>query len=353
LAGASPHLTRLAADPRPTGGAAIAAARDYCDMQLRHLGFAVREDSFEYSAFAGRFGAPTFGLLLPAAASVAVAFRVRGADRVTWFAAVIVALALVAAIALVRGVVGAPVMRRRGVNIEASRGASPPQLWLVAHLDSKSQPVPMLVRVAGVIVLVIGLLAVAVSLFLRVEATAVPLAIVWIGGFPLMLSIVGSRSAGALDNASGVATVLEAAASLSGALPIGVLISDAEELSLGGARTWARSRSPGVAINCDSVDDDGPLVAMFTGRRPSRIVSVLAEASAACHEPLRVQRLLPGILTDSVALADAGWETLTLSRGSLRTLLRIHTSRDNLGSLRGVGIAGAAHVLARTASRLV
>ena len=140
---------------------------------------------------------------------------------------------------------------------------------------------------------------------------------------------------------------------MSGALPIGVLITDAEELSLGGARAWARSRTPGVALNCDSVDDDGPLVAMFTGRRPSRILSALGEASAACHEPLRVRRLLPGILTDSVALADAGWETLTLSRGSLRTLLRIHTSRDNLGSLRGVGIAGAAHVLARTVSRLV
>jgi hypothetical protein len=107
-----------------------------------------------------------------------VAFRVRGADSTTWFAAVVVALALVVAVAVVRGVVDAPVMRRRGVNIEATRGASSPQLWLVAHLDSKSQPVPMLVRVAGVIVLAVGLLAVVVSLFLRVEATAFPLAIV-------------------------------------------------------------------------------------------------------------------------------------------------------------------------------
>ena len=72
-----------------------------------------------------------------------------------------------------------------------------------------------------------------------------------------MLSVVGSRSAGALDNASGVATVLETAASLSGALPIGVLITDAEELSLGGARAWARSRTPGVALNCDKMAVNG------------------------------------------------------------------------------------------------
>jgi hypothetical protein len=108
-----------------------------------------------------------------------------------------------------------------------------------------------------------------------------------------------------------------------------------------------------VALNCDSIDDGGPLTAMFTRRRPSRLLSTLAEASAASKETLRIRRLLPGILTDSVALADAGWETLTLSRGTLRTLLRIHTSRDNLQSMRGVGIAGAARVLARTASRLV
>ncbi len=150
-----------------------------------------------------------------------------------------------------------------------------------------------------------------------------------------------------------MAVVLEAAASLSPALPVGVLISDAEELSLAGARVWARSRPPGVALNCDSVDDDGRLVAMFTRRRPSRLLDALAEASSASGESLQALRLLPGILTDSVALADAGWETLTLSRGSLRTLLRIHTPRDSLDAMRGTGIAGAARVLARTAARLL
>jgi Zn-dependent M28 family amino/carboxypeptidase len=203
-------------------------------------------------------------------------------------------------------------------------------------------------------VLALGLVGVAISLLARSSGVAA-LVVTWIGGVPLMLSVVGQRSAGALDNASGVAAVLDAAAALSPALPIGVLITDAEELSLAGARAWARSQNTkgGVAINCDSVDDDGELTAMFTRRRQEKLLSTLAEASAASHESLRVRRLLPGILTDSVALADAGWETLTLSRGTLRTLLRIHTSRDNLSSMRGTGIEGAARVLARTAARLV
>ncbi len=352
--GGAPHLARLAASPRPTGGAAIAEARAYCAIELRRLGFIVREEPFEYSAFAGRFGAPSFGLLLPAAATLAVAVANRGSADVPWLAIVIIGLAIAVAIGLARGVLNAPVMRRAGMNVEATRGPSPAKVWLVAHLDSKSQPVPMLVRVAGVVVLALGLAGVALSLLVRPASAAVAaLVVAWVGGLPLMLSVVGRRSAGALDNASGVAAVLDAVAALSPALPIGVLISDAEELSLAGARAWARSRPAGVALNCDSVDDGGPLTAMFTRRRPSRLLSTLAEASAASKETLRIRRLLPGILTDSVALADAGWETLTLSRGTLRTLLRIHTSRDNLQSMRGVGIAGAARVLARTASRLV
>jgi Peptidase family M28 len=351
--GGSPHLARLAAVPRPTGGVAVAAARAYCATELRRLGFVVREESFEYSAFAGRFAAPAFGVLVPLAATLAVAARTRGTGAIVWWAIGLVAVAIGAAIALVRGVADSRVMRSRGVNLQATRGPSPARVWLVAHVDSKSQPVPMLARVAGVVVMSVGLFGVGVALLAAPSVSIPALVVVWIGGVPLMLSVVGNRSAGALDNASGVAVVLETAAALSAALPIGVLISDAEELALAGARVWARSRPPGVALNCDSVDDSGDLVAMFTRRPPERVISALRAASAASGEELRVARLLPGILTDSVALADAGWETLTLSRGSLRTLLRIHTPRDNLDSMRGVGIGGAARVLARTVARLV
>ena len=352
-AGGSPHLARLAASPRPTGGAAIAAARAYCAIELRRLGFVVREQPFEYSAFAGTFGAPSFGLLLPLAATLAVVARNQGAGSATWLMIGVIAVAIVVTVALTRGVLDAPLMRRRGVNIEATRGPSPTRVWLVAHLDSKSQPVPMLVRVAGVVVMTIGLVGVGLAVAANSGAAVPALMVAWIGGLPLMSSVVGAASPGALDNASGVAVVLQAAASLSPALPIGVLISDAEELSLAGGRAWARSREPGVALNVDSVDDGGPLVAMFTRRRPSRLLGVLAEASSNYGESLSSRRLIPGILTDSVALADAKWETLTLSRGTLRTLLRIHTSRDSLASMRGVGIEGAARVLARTASKLV
>src|SRR4029077_14944104 len=163
----------------------------------------------------------------------------RGSGAVAWLAIVVVGLAIGVAIGLARGVLNAPVMRRAGVNIEATRGPSPVKLWLVAHLDSKSQPVPMLVRVAGVVVLAVGLAGVALSLLVHPSAAVAALVVAWAGGLPLMLSVVGQRSDGALDNASGVAAALDAVSALSPALPIGVLITDAEELSLAGARAWA------------------------------------------------------------------------------------------------------------------
>jgi hypothetical protein len=62
---------------------------------------------------------------------------------------------------------------------------------------------------------------------------------------------------------------------------------------------------------------------------------------------LRVIPLIPGVLVDGLAFADAGWEVVTLSRGSVDTLRRIHTRRDDLARLRGEGVAVAARVLAR------
>jgi hypothetical protein len=123
-------------------------------------------------------------------------------------------------------------------------------------------------------------------------------------------------------------------------------------LALAGARAWARTKQPGLALNCDSVDDEGQLTVMYSGRRPDRLVSLLTRAASGEDETARVMRLIPGVLTDSVALADAGWVTLTLCRGNVRTLQRIHTSRDTLATMSGTALDLAARVLAATATEL-
>jgi hypothetical protein len=271
--------------------------------------------------------------------------------------AILVALIAVGKYLSTRGVLTFPAMRRDGINLEAVRGERAPRVWLVAHIDSKWQPVPMAVRAGGVILLslaTIAALVVSIVQWRNGLARGAWTTIViggWIGAIPLMLSFVGRRGPGAVDNASGVATALEAAERLDARIPIGVLISDAEELGLAGARAWAESRRdrPAIALNCDGVDDDGLLTVMYSGRRPDVLVAALQQAASREGQPLRVMRMIPGVLTDSVAFEASGWTTATLSRGSLRTLRRIHTMSDDLAAMRGTGIAVSARVLAGAA----
>ena len=260
------------------------------------------------------------------------------------------------------GVLSLPLLRRSGVNLECVRGGEAPRVWLVAHIDSKSQPVPMFARAAGVILLVLcggAALALAIE-----QSTGLIGTRVWpwcavlsvLSGLPVMMSVVGRGNTGALDNASGVAAVLRTVALLPPTMPIGVLFTDGEELALAGARAWCaeqRGRRPAaVALNCDSVDDQGTLTVMTVGKANAGVVGALKTAARAAGEPLRVMPLLPGVLTDSVAFAAVGWRTVTLSRGTARTLRRIHSRRDTLAFLNGDGIEGAARLLANAAADL-
>jgi hypothetical protein len=61
--------------------------------------------------------------------------------------------------------------------------------------------------------------------------------------------------------------------------------------------------------------------------------------------PALAGRLLPGALLDGVALADAGWHVVTVSRGTLRTVARIHTPGDSLEHLSGEGVVVTASII--------
>lgn len=353
---ASSHLARLGAVSRPTGSAATADARAYCANVLREVGFVTAEQPFEYSAFAGAFALPVVGVLIPPFAWLL--FGARSLSTVTLVG--VFAIAAVVGMALRYtsrdGVLDLPILRRRGVNLQAVRPGEEPLVWLIAHLDSKSQPVAMMTRVAGILATAIGVGPLAIIAISRLEPpNAVAwalLGLAWIGAIPLVFSFVRADNHGTLDNGSGVATVLEASAMIPATVKVGILITDAEELAVAGGLAWSRSRPPAIALNCDSVDDEGPLVAMYSRSSPAEVVSRLSAAAAENGEVLRVMRLIPGILTDHVPLAAAGWKTLTLSRGTFRTLQRIHTTRDTLDWMRGRGIPGAARILARTATEL-
>jgi len=340
------HLAAIAAAPRPAGGEAERRAREYCASTLREAGFEVTERAFEYSALPGWFGTPLFGLCAVALMSAAANEGAWGKGGRALGILVIGALALgmCGALLVRRGVLDLPFARLRGANLVATRGA--PTLWLVAHLDSKSQPIPIVVRALAIIASMVFL---GVAMGVAVAQVVVPIPpFVWYAlamtellvALPVMASVVGSRSAGALDNASGVATVLRAAELLPRDVVIGVLLTSAEELGLAGARVWAREHPKESAINVDGIDDSGALRLIYSGRCPTALLDALGPGWPS------PSALPPGVLMDGVALADAGWEVLNVSKGSWRTVSRIHTPRDDLAHLEGSGAEEVASLLA-------
>jgi hypothetical protein len=355
------HLRALAGAPRPTGGAAVQAARRYCADVLTSLGLEVVEQPFEYSAAVGELGTPLGGvamlLVIAAAAGAALGAAPAIALGILFGGAVIVTLA--GRWLGGRGVLAVPFGRRRGVNLEARPRGLAPRVWLVAHVDSKSQPISLIIRAGGIVLLLLTWL-VAAALAAGEAASGTRLAS-WgivvtgaiIGAAPVVASVVGRRSPGAVDNASGVATVL-AAAELSAGLPIGVLITDAEELGLAGARAWcaSASRERVPVLNCDGVDDAGVLTLMWTRPRAVQLEHAFISAANESGQELRSLPLIPGVLVDGLAFSDDGWEVVTLSRGCLATLRRIHTPADDLERMTGTGVVAAARVLA-TAARLI
>src|SRR5204862_5405234 len=136
---------------------------------------------------------------------------------------------------------------------EARRGN--PRVWLVAHIDSKSQTMPMLIRIAssaGLVVatfftglmLVLALAGVdsVASLWPAVETAAI------VAALPSISCFVRNTSQGALDNATGVVAVLLAAQSRDAPDALGVLVTSAEELGVSGARAWAASAPAEIQV---------------------------------------------------------------------------------------------------------
>ena len=360
LSGAKTLLDELSQAPRFAGSSEEARARAKCREELERAGFSCRELPFEYSQWPGRWG-PPIAAAIQAATILVVA---RTATHQGALAALVLGSALYIALMLASGdakrrwTAQFPFQRATSVNLEARRGS--PVVWLIAHIDSKSQTVPMLIRIASSVALaIVTVLAVVVLLLSLADASMV--ASVWpvlqisalVAVLPSILCFVRNDSHGALDNSSGVAAVLMASRKASTANDLGVLITSGEELGLAGARAWSAGATPGMlAINCDTVDDAGRWRCMYTGPRPRRVAAAAETIGRTLGLKLTIGPLIPGILADSIAFADRGIESVTVSRGTLSTLARIHTRRDTSTALTGRGVTEGAALLSALAKEL-
>jgi len=355
-------IDRIAAEPRAAGSEGESRARKVCGDYLTRAGFAVTEEEFAYSALPGRWAVPFFGLLsLTWFAVLAAALDGTVPEQAIREAMFFLPLLPILYLATQRMIRRPRYMLRRATNMVAIRGGAP-RIWLMAHLDSKSQPVPMLARIGGIMLASGAMVVTIIASFSRSiydlgNVFWIPVTIAGIAGsLAVLLSTVGNRSPGALDNASGVAAAMLTAAGAPSQTPVGVLLTSAEELGLGGAWAWVRNQSQRHAtrhirhaINFDSLDDVGTLTCMANPDNP--FVGALQLAASEVGSDLAVRRVLPGIMVDSTALNRSDWDAVTISKGNFSTLARIHTPGDTSGRLDGSGVAEAVEMVANFIKR--
>jgi len=236
-----------------------------------------------------------------------------------------------------RALLGTPSLVH-GINLIAPpiRPSAHPPVWLVAHYDSKGQPISMAMRLIGFGMLVVGVLALLIALIPALVMLAAALLIV-------SQNRVTDHSPGALDNATGLVTIFMTLDQLPREANVGVMFPDAEEYGLVGARALAADHvarfTDAAVVNLDSLDDAGRVTAFL--HRAGGVGAGVAEALHA-----RRWRWLP-VIVDGIALAPATRECVTIMKGNWSTMRIVHRLSDTTGRVRLDGAALVAAGLAR------
>lgn len=333
---------------RPAGSAQEMDALKLCMGELRNLGFECQIHEFSFSQFPGKIITPLSGFVL------VLAFSLFSSVYLTLSALLL--LALIIGVTVKLGTDRNPLLRATSYNLVAQRDSVPPQggssaLWM-AHVDSKSQNISMFTRVAAiagavtaVVILCAGSLAGSQNLVYTATALGV------MSSLPLAVCLVGSNGKGTLDNASGVATILESARRLPREVPVTIVLTGAEELGLAGATAYLghlQKTDPSwrpLVLNCDTVDDDGRVVCFTSNRLAPSVRQTISDAMKKVSPNAYIRSMVFGILTDSVVFSRAGYNAVTISRGTWNTLKKIHTEADNMGEFKGTGIPETARLI--------
>ncbi|RMG43840.1 MAG: M28 family peptidase [Acidobacteria bacterium] len=343
--------------PRAAGSEGDARVRRLLSEGLRAAGWRVREDRFAYS-LKRPWALLRAGLASLAAALAAGAAAVAGAPHAgAWCAgaAGLAALGIAGAAAGVRwdSLYFAPPGELCTANVVADAGGGPVRILLVAHHDSKSQNLPLLLRgflVAAGAAGAVSLAAAAIQWALFGVPARLLAGVTAAGALSLAALATltfGNRSPGALDNAASLAVLLELARRLAGpeGPPAGVrlVLTGAEEHLMAGARRLAADRSlrsarEPLVLNLDGVGAPGPVGVAGERSLRRRVLRLAREAGI----PARRAPLPPGTGTDALPLAWAGLRAVTLTSGRLsRAVLRVHSPADRPDGLDAASLAAA------------
>ena len=363
------HITQLAI-PRLAGSAGEAEAQDYIVEQFTELGLDVSWEPFTFTKFPAE--------VLPRILSALFVLIVLS---VPWFGErfpipVCLACLLSLSIAMfftqwqkrLEGLYDVG-RRHRTENIIATNGAkqdnNTPAFLFVAHYDSKSQALPIAVRMVAYGIAIVGLIALTIVMLVKV------IALIWLSNYIvwsitgitsfclllLQINVTENRSPGGFDNASGVGVMLEVARVVMASdekKSVTFLATGAEEYGMCGALRYIQAhadeydRENTYVINLDGLGvGNGVNLITRYGIPPIRTTRTLANLFRTSSEALGIrvsERYLPiGVGLDSIPIASRGFETVTLTaRGVGSVALKIHSKQDriellNAESLQQVG----------------
>ncbi len=326
--------------------------------RFEDMGYETDEARFAFAPWVGRYALPAGGLGLLIGNLFGGILLLVGLPA--WAAVALVlagSIVLVIALNVKRALHHARWWRRNGVNFLFRPHGARPLYILMAHLDTKSQLVPLSVRALAIAAAVsawVVLMAVSLISISQPVSEAVTFVTAVVGVLAatmITLSWADNDSPGALDNASGVATLLGVAQRELERGDVAFLVTDAEELGLVGARDAAHRLPPvhGV-INVDGIDDRGHFFVMERYGYPRRglaphLTAAILMAATELGMPA-IRRAVPlGVLVDHMPIMDAGIPALTVMRGNLSSLHRVHRPGDNVVRLHGTGVAMAVDLL--------
>jgi Peptidase family M28 len=352
-------MRQVLALPREAGTPDAERARNLVTDHLSALGYRVTIQRFSFLPSA-LLAFPVFGAGLGGLGLLLVPLLVW--PGIPSWGALLVWLTGIGAVAILSlgvglGWVALPGARREDANLIVTRGDAPVRRWLVAHLDTKAQAQSMAGRLVAVWLLglaIAGLTALVVARLwgsISPGACAAGVALALIAGALAGRGRIRGTSPGARDNGSGLTAVLAAAEQMSRP-DTGILITGAEEFGLVGARVFAQLEPEKVraatVINLDTLDDEGALYLVSHDRSGHTLASHEAARFTGLGTEVRLRRLPPGILVDSLPLARAGAAAVTIGRLTWGTLRRIHTPKDttegfSLRTAEAVGRALAAN----------
>jgi hypothetical protein len=252
-----------------------------------------------------------------------------------------------------------------------------PNLYLVAHYDSKSQYLPLVVRIALFVFLIAGsLIFTTLTMLSLFNDLFIPLSIfvgiaAILSGIPLLFLDYGDDSPGAIDDASGVGLVLHLAEVIANqpdikeGMGITVLITSAEELAVKGAQAYIAENETNLrhqadkgglyVLNFDGIGVDGKIhlvdgSSQIAGTSGENLFSLIKKSAG--EQGIPVGRFsMPGALFDHIPFARAGYDALSLI-GIGKSSLVVHSENDSPGMLHVDGFKQAGRLAIWVIERL-